>query len=113
VTARHRNCGQVCIAPQRFYVHADIFERFVEAMAAAIRAEVVGPGGDPRTTVGPLINERQRAGVHDIVTRSIAAGAVPVVGGRAIAGRGSSTRRRCCATCRPTRRSCTRRCSGR
>jgi len=88
VTARHRNCGQVCIAPQRFYVHTDIFERFVEAMAAAIRAEVVGPGGDPRTTVGPLINERQRAGVHDIVTRSIAAGAVPVVGGRAIDGPG-------------------------
>ena len=88
VTARHRNCGQVCISPQRFYVQAGIFDRFVGAMEAAIRAEVVGPGADPRTTVGPLINERQRAGVHDIVTRSIAAGAVPVTGGRAIDGPG-------------------------
>lgn len=88
VTARHRNCGQVCIAPQRFYVQSGIFERFVDAMEGAIRAEVVGPGSDPRTTVGPLINERQRAGVHDIVARSVEAGAVPVMGGHAIEGPG-------------------------
>lgn len=81
VTARHRNCGQVCITPQRFYVHADIFERFTAAMAEAMRAEVVGPGSDPRTTVGPLINERQRVRVHEIVKQSVAAGAVRVVGG--------------------------------
>jgi acyl-CoA reductase-like NAD-dependent aldehyde dehydrogenase len=88
VTARHRNCGQVCIAPQRFYVHSDIFERFAAAMAEAMRAEVVGPGSDPRSTVGPLINERQRGRVHDVVQRSIAAGAVPVVGGHPIDGPG-------------------------
>ena len=88
VTARHRNCGQVCISPQRFYVHTDIYERFVAAMAAAVRAEVVGPGLDPNTTVGPLINARQRERVAEIVERSIAAGAVPVVGGGGMPGPG-------------------------
>ena len=88
VMARHRNCGQVCITPQRFYVHASIHERFVAAMAAAIRAEVVGPGLDPASTVGPLIHEAQRARVDDIVQRSLAAGAVPVVGGHPLPGPG-------------------------
>jgi len=88
VTARHRNCGQVCIAPQRFYVHSSIYEQFVDAMAAAVRAEVVGPGLDPRSTVGPLINARQRERVAEIVRGSIAAGAVPVVGGEALPGPG-------------------------
>lgn len=82
VTARHRNAGQVCIAPQRFYVHADIYEPFVAAMEAAIRAEVLGPGRDPRTTLGPLINERQRQRVHAIVQDSITAGAELRLGGR-------------------------------
>ncbi len=88
VAARHRNCGQVCIAPQRFYVHTAIHERFVAAMAAAIRDEVVGPGLDPASTVGPLIHEGQRERVHDIVSRSLAAGAVPVVGGHPLPGPG-------------------------
>ena len=88
VTARHRNCGQVCIAPQRFYVHSAIYEQFVDAMAAAVRAEVVGPGLDPRSTIGPLINARQRDRVAEIVRGSLAAGAVPVVGGEAVPGPG-------------------------
>lgn len=88
VTARHRNCGQVCIAPQRFYVHASIAEPFVAAMQAAIEAEVVGPGLDARTTIGPLINARQRERVHDLVERSIAAGATLVTGGQALPGDG-------------------------
>ena len=88
VAARHRNCGQVCIAPQRFYVHTAVHERFVAAMAAAIRDEVVGPGLDPASTVGPLIHEGQRERVHDIVSRSLAAGAVPVLGGHPLPGPG-------------------------
>lgn len=88
VAARHRNCGQVCIAPQRFYVHASIHERFVAAMAAAIREEVVGPGLDPASTVGPLIHAGQRERVHELVRRSVAAGAVPVVGGHPLPGPG-------------------------
>lgn len=88
VTARHRNCGQVCIAPQRFYVHAAIEEAFTAAMAAAIEAEVVGPGLDPRSTVGPLISERQRERVDDLVARSVAAGARCAVGGRPLPGPG-------------------------
>jgi acyl-CoA reductase-like NAD-dependent aldehyde dehydrogenase len=81
VTAKLRNAGQVCIAPQRFYVHRDRYDAFLAAAEAAMRAEVVGHGLDPQTTVGPLINARQRDRVADLVDRSVAAGARLVCGG--------------------------------
>ena len=89
VTARHRNAGQVCIAPQRFYLHRDLYEPLLAALADAVRAEVVGPGDDPATTVGPLINERQRRRVHAIVEASVAAGARLLVGGHPLPGPGT------------------------
>ncbi|MDH3540796.1 MAG: NAD-dependent succinate-semialdehyde dehydrogenase [Acidimicrobiia bacterium] len=88
VTAKYRNCGQVCIAPQRFLVHASIIDRFTEAAAAASEREVVGHGMDPASTVGPLINAVQRDRVEQIVARSAAAGARVVTGGTPIDGPG-------------------------
>ncbi len=81
VTAKLRNAGQVCIAPQRFYVHASVMGEFLAAAAKAVDAEVIGHGLDPKTTLGPLINEKQRDRVADVVHRSLAKG------GQAICGR--------------------------
>ena len=81
VTARLRNGGQVCIAPQRFYVHRSILPLFVEAAATAAAAEVLGHGLDAATTMGPLINATQRDRVEALVQRSVAAGARLAAGG--------------------------------
>jgi acyl-CoA reductase-like NAD-dependent aldehyde dehydrogenase len=81
VTAKYRNCGQVCIAPQRFLVHSSIAEQFTKAAAAASERQVLGDGLDPATTLGPLINATQRDRVESIVDRSVAGGARVVVGG--------------------------------
>lgn len=88
VTAKYRNCGQVCIAPQRFFVHSSIAEQFTKAAAAASDREVVGNGLDAATTVGPLINAVQRDRVARIVESSIEAGATLVTGGARIEGPG-------------------------
>jgi acyl-CoA reductase-like NAD-dependent aldehyde dehydrogenase len=88
VTAKYRNCGQVCIAPQRFLVHSSIAEQFTKAAAAASDREVVGNGLDGATTVGPLINAVQRDRVARIVESSIDAGATVVTGGARIDGPG-------------------------
>jgi acyl-CoA reductase-like NAD-dependent aldehyde dehydrogenase len=81
VTAKYRNCGQVCIAPQRFFVHSSIADQFTKAAAAASEREVLGNGLDPATTVGPLINAVQRDRVARIVAESVDAGATVVTGG--------------------------------
>ncbi|MGF1668145.1 MAG: NAD-dependent succinate-semialdehyde dehydrogenase [Acidimicrobiia bacterium] len=88
VTAKYRNCGQVCIAPQRFFVHSSIAEQFTKAAAAASDREVVGNGLDAATTVGPLINAVQRDRVARIVESSIDSGATVVTGGVLIDGPG-------------------------
>ena len=76
-----RNNGQVCIAPQRFYVHDSVIDEFSEVAVATAEAQVVGNGLDPATTVGPLINARQRDRVEELVSASVDLGAKVMTGG--------------------------------
>lgn len=76
-----RNNGQVCIAPQRFYVHESVVDEFSESAVATAESQVVGNGLDPETTVGPLINARQRDRVEDLVSASVEQGAKVLTGG--------------------------------
>jgi len=81
--ARLQNCGQSCIAAKRFVVHRSIADEFTEAMAAGMRAAVVGDPRDPATTVGPMARDDLRGELVQQVERSIASGAqVVVAGGR-------------------------------
>ncbi len=88
VTAKLRNAGQVCIAPQRFYVHSSIAGAFVDAAKVAMEREVLGHSLDARTTLGPLINAAQRERVARIVEASVSAGARVVTGASQPEGRG-------------------------
>jgi acyl-CoA reductase-like NAD-dependent aldehyde dehydrogenase len=76
-----RNNGQVCIAPQRFYVHESVVDEFSQSAVATAESQVVGNGIDPETTVGPLINARQRDRVEDLVSASVEQGATVLTGG--------------------------------
>jgi acyl-CoA reductase-like NAD-dependent aldehyde dehydrogenase len=88
VTAKLRNCGQVCIAPQRYYVHASIADEFTHLAAVAMGSQRVGDPRDPDVTVGPLVNASQRAEVSRIVEQTVESGARVVVGGSAPEGPG-------------------------
>jgi len=88
VTAKYRNCGQVCIAPQRFYVHRAVLDDFTDAVVTANSHERVGNGLDPDVTIGPLINATQRDRVDHLVTATVGAGARVVAGGSPIDGPG-------------------------
>ncbi|WP_300011028.1 aldehyde dehydrogenase family protein [Pseudonocardia sp.] len=68
--------GQVCFGLKRIYVPARIHDRFVEAFHAAVDEIVVGPGDDPRSTMGPLNNAQQKGSVEKIVEEARTAGAV-------------------------------------
>ncbi|MDA0246051.1 MAG: NAD-dependent succinate-semialdehyde dehydrogenase [Chloroflexi bacterium] len=81
MTWKFRNCGQVCVSPQRFYVHSQIAEQFMEEAADFSAKQVLGNGLDKATTLGPLINATQRERVARIVADSIASGAEVVTGG--------------------------------
>ncbi|WP_280312253.1 NAD-dependent succinate-semialdehyde dehydrogenase [Nocardia abscessus] len=87
--AKLRNGGEACTAANRFHVHESVLEEFstklVEAMSSSVR---LGPGADPDTTLGPLINEEQLHTVSELVDDAVAAGARVLIGGKAPAGPG-------------------------
>lgn len=88
VTTKVRNAGQVCVAPQRFYVHEEMVDEFAMAAVTAAEAQVVGDGSDPGTTVGPLINAIQRDRVERIMNESVDAGAKVLTGGERLDRKG-------------------------
>ena len=87
VTWKYRNCGQVCVAPQRFLVHEDIYEDFVAAAREATEALKVGHGLEGND-VGPVINAKQRERVAELVTNTLNAGANKLTGGNAMKRKG-------------------------
>lgn len=84
---KYRNAGQVCIAPNRFYVDERVAQRFTDGMVSAARALVVGDSQDPATTMGPLTLASQRDRVEALCDETIADGARCLTGGRRPASR--------------------------
>src|SRR5262249_19158406 len=75
VIAKFRNAGQVCISPQRFFVHADVAKKFTERVLEGVSKLKLGEGLAPETNVGPLINARQRERLELMVEDARASGA--------------------------------------
>ena len=88
VTWKTRNCGQVCVSPQRFYVHEAVYGAFAEQVKKHMAALKVGHGLNERTQVGPLINQTQLERVEDLVSRSVDVGAKLETGGIRKEGQG-------------------------
>lgn len=72
--------GQICMTTGRHLVHENVYDAYVEALAA--KASHL-PAGDPASgaPLGPIIDERQRDKVHTIVQDTLAAGAQLRAGG--------------------------------
>ncbi|MEM6675041.1 MAG: NAD-dependent succinate-semialdehyde dehydrogenase [Planctomycetota bacterium] len=82
VPFRYRNCGQVCIAPQRYFLHESIEQRFLDLAAEQVASLQVGSGLAAATNVGPLINRAQLERVERIVDTSVDAGGRVLAGGK-------------------------------
>ena len=83
VTAKFRNNGQVCVAPQRFLVHRRVADAFADDVARRAATLQVGSGLEAGVQVGPLINARQRDRVAELVVEARRAGVEVRSGGRA------------------------------
>ena len=81
VAGKFRNCGQVCIAPNRIYVQESIHDEFVEKLKAAVKDIKVGDGFDGNSDIGPLINSGGIEKVEEFVKDALDKGAELVIGG--------------------------------
>ena len=73
--------GQRCTASSRLVVDRSIADEVVDRLAAGARDLVVGDGSDPRTNVGPIINQKQLDRVHSYTRIGLDEGATLVTGG--------------------------------
>ncbi len=73
------NSGQSCCAIERIYVHADLYEPFVEGFAELTRQYKLGSPLDPGTTLGPVVRTSAADFVRGQVEEAVAAGAKALV----------------------------------
>ncbi|WP_405415737.1 NAD-dependent succinate-semialdehyde dehydrogenase [Maribacter sp. Asnod1-A12] len=81
VTAKFRNCGQVCISPQRYIVHKDAYHAFIEEAAKHVANYAIGNGLNANSQIGPVINKKQQEQLNNFVSTAVASGAEVIVGG--------------------------------
>jgi alpha-ketoglutaric semialdehyde dehydrogenase len=74
--------GQRCTASSRLIVQRGILPRFVTALTAALRSQVVDDARRPGTTIGPVVDQRQLDQDLRYIEQARAQGAQLVFGGR-------------------------------
>ncbi len=79
------NCGQICIATKRLYVHEKIYKNMIEKLKSIAESVVVGNGLDEKVTMGPLNNELQLNKVINLVEDAKNNGAEIICGGKRLA----------------------------
>jgi len=79
--ARFLNCGQVCTAVKRLFVHESIYEEFMSLYLKKISGIKVGNPSD-NNDIGPLINKKQLNLIIDQVLDAKTQGAEIVMGGK-------------------------------
>ncbi len=84
--SKFRNAGQTCVCANRVYVHADVYEAFVDRFTVAVNALCVGDPMDPATQIGPLVNREGLEKVEAHVADALAGGARVLAGGSSPSG---------------------------
>ena len=86
VPTKYANCGQVCVTPDRFFIHARLHDAFLDGFARRASAIRLGDGLDEATAMGPLISARRLQEIDAVVQEAVRAGATLVLGGKRAPG---------------------------
>lgn len=82
VPTKFANCGQVCVTPDRIFVHDSLHDAFVDGFVARTAKIRLGDGLDPDTGMGPLINAGRLEDIEAVVADAVHAGAKIAHGGK-------------------------------
>ena len=78
------HAGQVCVSVQRVFVHESIVDEVASKLSGYASKLVVGDQLDPKTEVGPLINNNEVNRVEEWVNEAVEKGGKILVGGKKI-----------------------------
>jgi len=78
------HAGQVCVSVQRVYVHESIVDEVAKKVADSASKLIVGDQMDPKTEVGPLINNNEVNRIEEWVNEAKEKGGKILTGGKRI-----------------------------
>jgi acyl-CoA reductase-like NAD-dependent aldehyde dehydrogenase len=76
------NAGQSCISVQRVYVHESIADAFTAQLVKLAKSIATGDPGNPRTVVGPMIDEQAARKIESWIQEATEGGARILCGGK-------------------------------
>lgn len=85
---KYRNAGQVCLSPNRFFVHEAVYGAFLARFMEVARTLRIGAGSQDGVQMGPLNNLRRLEAAERFVAQARDAGAHVAMGGSRIGTRG-------------------------
>eukprot|EP01006_Ploeotia_vitrea_P058525 TRINITY_DN69621_c0_g1_i1.p1 TRINITY_DN69621_c0_g1~~TRINITY_DN69621_c0_g1_i1.p1 ORF type:complete len:499 (-),score=69.07 TRINITY_DN69621_c0_g1_i1:103-1599(-) len=74
IAAKMRNAGQVCVAPNRFFVHEKVADQFTEKMVNVLSKFQIGDGMCDGVNMGPLINQAAIEKIERLVKDAVGKG---------------------------------------
>ena len=75
LAAKFRNCGQTCIAANRFLIHESLEEQYIQLLITEIQHLQPSDGLDPQSKLGPLINTDAKLKITSLVQDALEKGA--------------------------------------
>ncbi|NIF60022.1 NAD-dependent succinate-semialdehyde dehydrogenase [Enterobacter sp. Ap-916] len=82
IANKFRNAGQVCVSVNRFFIQQNVYDSFVNKLAAEVGKLKVGNGLEEGVIVGPLIEQSAVEKVREHVDDALAKGGKALVGGK-------------------------------
>ncbi|EFP05120.1 CRE-ALH-7 protein [Caenorhabditis remanei] len=83
MATKFRCSGQTCVSANRIFVHEKIHDQYVSKLAAAMKEKLVlGDGMDPKTTQGPLVNQKAVDKCELLLSDALGKGSELICGGK-------------------------------
>ncbi len=82
ISSKFMYSGQACIAPERIYVHGDVYDDFLEELVERTESLVVGDTENPETDVAPLASRKAVERIKKQLDDAVSKGARILCGGR-------------------------------
>lgn len=82
VDLKFANSGQVCVSPNRCFVHESVYDAFLDAAKAHAAGIVLGAGRGEGRRMGPVMQDRDRQRMLELIEDAKSNGASVVCGGK-------------------------------
>ena len=76
------NCGQICVAANRFFIHEKIFDEFMNKMISKAKQLKIGFNKQLDYEIGPMITNKSKERVLELVKKTIKDGGKLQYGGK-------------------------------